>query len=152
YLSQMFDRGVRNKDMHFVISSGAQKNPKTQTISSELKKMGYVVNLVTPEQEGRYALRSAQPPQYKDNSFVVDIGSGNTKVSWYEGESLKAIELPGAKYFEKGTPDEQVYNEVKAAASKVPAGKREVCFIIGGAPFEMAKETRDGEERFTVLN
>lgn len=152
YLSQMFDRGVRNKDMHFVISSGAQKNPKTQTISSELKKMGYVVNLVTPEQEGRLALKSAQPPQYKDNSFVVDIGSGNTKVSWYEGESLKAIELPGAKYFEKGTPDEEVYNEVKAAMSKVPADKREVCFMIGGAPFEMAKETRDGEERFTVLN
>lgn len=151
YLAKMFDRGVQNKNMHFVISSGAQKEPKTATIVSELKKMGYVVNQVTPEQEGKLALRSAQPMAYHDNSFVVDIGSGNTKVSWYEGDNLKAIELPGAKYFEKGTADAAVAQEVKAGAASIPKDKREVCFIIGGVPFELAKETRQGEERYTVL-
>ncbi len=151
YLSKMFDRGVQNKNMHFVISSGAQKEEKTAAIVSELKKMGYVVNLVTPEQEGKLALKSAQPPAYMDNSFVADIGSGNTKVSWYEGGSLKAMELPGAKYFEKGTPDETVAGEVKSGAAAIPKAKREVCFIIGGVPFELAKQVRQGEERYTVL-
>jgi len=152
YLAGMFDHGVQNKNMHFVISSGAQKEPKTAGIVSELKKMGYVVNLVTPEQEGKLALKAAQPPQYRDNSFVTDIGSANTKVSWMEGPALKAVELPGAKYFEKGTADDVVYNEVKSKAATIPKDKREVCFILGGVPFELAKKTRQGEERYTVLN
>ncbi len=151
YLASMFEKGVANKNMHFVISSGAQKEPKTAIISSELKKMGYVVNLVTPEQEGKLALKSVQPASYKNSSYVVDIGSGNTKVSWYEGNTLKALELPGAKYYEKNMTPEAVYNEVKSKMATVPKDKREVCFIIGGVPFELAKDIRQNEERFTVL-
>ncbi len=152
YLAGMFEKGVQNKNMHFVISSGAQKEPKTAGIVSELKKMGYIVNLVTPEQEGKLALKSVQPASYQDNSFVADIGSGNTKVSWYEGESLKALELPGAKYYEKGTADDAVTSEVKGKMAALPAAKKEVCFIIGGVPYELAKMGRQGEERYTVLN
>lgn len=152
YLSAMFDKGVSKNNMHFVISSGAQKEPKTGTISNELKKMGYVVNNVTPEQEAKFALRATVPPSFTDNSFMVDIGSGNTKVSWNEGGTLKTLELPGAKYYEKGTPDAQVYDEVKNGLSKVPEGKRNVGFIIGGVPFTLAKQHRNGEERYTVLN
>ena len=152
YLSAMFDKGVSKNNMHFVISSGAQKEPKTTTIANELKKMGYVVNLVTPEQEGKFALKATIPPSFLDNSFLVDIGSGNTKVSWQEGSSLRAFELPGAKYFEKGTSDDAVYSQVRAQAAKIPEGKRNVCFILGGVPFTLAKQTRQGEERYTVLN
>jgi hypothetical protein len=152
YLAGMFDKGVNKKDMHFVISSGAQKEPKTITIANELKKMGYVVNLVTASQEAKFALKATLPPAYLDNSFLVDIGSGNTKVSWQEGSALKSLEVPGAKYYEKGSTDEAVYNEVKAQLSKVPGNKRNVCFIIGGVPFTLAKQHRTGEERFTVLN
>lgn len=152
YLSGMFDKGVNKKDMHFVISSGAQKEPKTTTIANELKKMGYVVNLVTPAQEAKFALKATLPPAYQENSFLVDIGSGNTKVSWQEGTGLKSLELPGAKYYEKGTSDETVYSQVKEQLTKVPENKRNVCFIIGGVPFTLAKQHRNGEERFTVLN
>lgn len=151
YLSSMFDKGVSKNNMHFVISSGAQKEPKTTIISNELKKIGYVVNNVTPEQEAKLALRATVPPSYVDNSFMVDIGSGNTKVSWDESGSLKSQELPGAKYYDKGTADEEVYNQVKSQASKIPEGKRNVCFIIGGVPFTLAKQHRKGEERYTVL-
>jgi hypothetical protein len=98
YLSMMFDKGVNKTDMHFVISSGAQKEPKTATISNELKKMGYVVNNVTAEQEAKYGFNATVPPSFADNSFMIDIGSGNTKVSWEENGALKSIELPGAKY------------------------------------------------------
>jgi hypothetical protein len=152
YLAGMFDKGVNKKDMHFVISSGAQKEAKTLIIANELKKMGYVVNLVTPAQEGKFALKATIPATFQDNSFLVDIGSGNTKVSWQEGGSLKSLEVPGAKYYEKGKSDEAIYNEVKEQLSKVPENKRNVCFIIGGVPFTLAKQHRNGEERFTVLN
>jgi hypothetical protein len=151
YLAAMFDKGVSKNNMHFVISSGAQKEPKTTVISNELKKMGYVVNNVSADQEARYALKATVPPSFADNSFVVDIGSGNTKISWNEGSNLKALELPGAKYYEKETADDAVYGQVKAAAAKIPEGKRNVAFVLGGVPFTLANQHRKGEERFTVL-
>ena len=151
YLSSMFDKGVSNKNMHFVISSGAQKEPKTGIISNELKKIGYVVNNVTPEQEAKFGLKATVPSAFADNSFMVDIGSGNTKISWDENGTLKSLELPGAKYYEKNRSDEDVYNEVKSQISKIPQGKRNVGFILGGVPFTLAKQHRKGEERYTVL-
>jgi hypothetical protein len=152
YIAGIFDKGVKSKNIHFVISSGAQKEPKTAGIVAELKKMGYVVNLVTAEQEGKLALKSVLPKSYQDNSFVVDIGSGNTKLSWLEGSTVMAKEAAGAKYYEKGTTDAAAASEVAAMASKIPKAKREICFIIGGVPFELAKQTRQGNERFTVLH
>jgi len=144
YIGMMLDKGVKSKNIHFVISSGAQKEPKTTIISS-------VVNLVTAEQEGKLALKSVLPKAYEDNAFVVDIGSGNTKISWIDGDT-KSVEAPGAKYYEKDLKDDAVYAEVKKLGEKIPENKREVCFIIGGVPFELASQTRQGEERFTVLN
>jgi hypothetical protein len=151
YISGMFDKGVKSKNVHFIISSGAQKEPKTLVISSELKKMGFVVNLVTPEQEGKLALKSVLPVSYYGNAFVVDMGSGNTKISWMNAANVAAIEVPGSKYFEKEITDEAVYNEIRAKVSKIPASQREVCFIIGGTPYDLAKQHRNGDERFTVL-
>lgn len=151
YLSAMFDKGVSKNNMHFVISSGAQKEPKTNIISNELKKMGYVVNNVTADQEAKFAQRATVPPPFADNSFMVDIGSGNTKISWDEGGALRTMELPGAKYYEKGTADENVYSEVKQKAAAIPQNKRNVGFILGGVPFTLAKQHRKGDERYTVL-
>jgi hypothetical protein len=152
YIGAMFDKGVKSKNVHFVISSGAQKDPKTATITAELRKMGYIVNLVTAEQEGKLALKCVLPPGYYDNSYVVDIGSGNTKISWMENGTIKSVEGPGAKYYEKEIKDEVVSTQIRGLAQRVPESKRDICFIIGGVPFELAKEIRDGEERFTVLN
>lgn len=151
YISSMFDKGVKSRNIHFVISSGAQKVPKTDIISSELKKMGFIVNLVTPEQEGKLALKSALPPAYFGSAFVTDIGSGNTKISWMNAANVMAVEAPGSKYFEKDMTDDAAYADVKDKASRVPARNREVCFIIGGTPFDLAKQHRTGEERYTVL-
>ncbi|MEJ7768951.1 MAG: hypothetical protein WKF89_14135 [Chitinophagaceae bacterium] len=152
YLAGMFEKGVNKTNMHFVISSGAQKEPKTQIIVNELKKIGYIVNTVTADQEGKFALKATVPPTFQDNSFLVDLGSGNTKISWNQGDALKALEAPGAKYYEHNTPNESVFTEVKNQVSKIPEGKRNVCFIIGGVPFTLAKQTRKGDERYTVLN
>ncbi|QMU26665.1 hypothetical protein [Adhaeribacter radiodurans] len=151
YLSSMFDKGVSKNNMHFVISSGAQKEPITTIISNELKKVGYVVNNVTADQEGKFGFRATVPPSFADNSFLVDIGSGNTKISWEENGTLQSLELPGAKYYEKNVPDNQVYNEVKSKVSQIPENKRNVGFILGGVPFTLANQHRNGEERYTVL-
>ncbi|WP_288883422.1 hypothetical protein [Pedobacter panaciterrae] len=69
-------------------------------IADAIEKMGMVVNRLTAEQEGKYALRALLPKTYIDNSFVVDIGGGNTKVSWRENGKLNSLEGPGAKYYQ----------------------------------------------------
>lgn len=151
YIADMLAYGVGPKNIHFVISSGAKKVPVTSKISSILKSMNYYVNEVTPQQEAILALKACLPPSYENKAFVVDIGSGNTKISWMNGSSPTGIELPGAKYYQNNVSDATVYNEVVAKAKQVPSGKRNTCFIIGGVPFELAKEVRQAKERYTVL-
>lgn len=152
YIGKMLDYGVGSRDIHFVVSSGAVKAEVTQKIIKVLKSLNYFVNTVTPEQEGSLGLRSVLPADYYNNSFVVDIGSGNTKISWKEGGSTKSLETYGAKYYQNGTSDETVVTEVKAKARQVPEDHRKTCFIIGGVPFELAKAVRNGKERYTVLD
>ncbi|MCC6723028.1 MAG: hypothetical protein IT258_00865 [Saprospiraceae bacterium] len=151
YISNMLAFGVGGKDIHFVISSGAQKVEETKKIIAALKKMKYFVNTVTPEQEGQLALKSVLPASYNDKAFVVDIGSGNTKISWIQGNSVIGKEAYGAKYFQKNITDDAAYQNAAAMAKGVPSGQRGTCFIIGGVPFELAKQGRNGKERYTVL-
>jgi hypothetical protein len=152
YIGKMLDNGVAGRDIHFVVSSGALKAPGTQKIIKQLAKLKYVVNTVTPEKEGVLGLRSVLPPSYASKAFVVDIGSGNTKISWLADGTPKSVETYGAKYFGQNIDDATVAADVKAKANQVPASLRQTCFIIGGIPFEMAKKVRNGKERYTVLD
>ncbi len=151
YISGMLDFGVSGKDIHFVVSSGALKADVTQKIIAVLKKMGYFVNTVTPQEEGKLGLGCVLPRDYENKGFVVDIGSGNTKISWKTAGSISSSESYGAKYFEKGTTDDIVYDEVKAKSKQIPTDQRDICFIIGGVPSDLAKEVRNGKERYTAL-
>jgi hypothetical protein len=148
YIADMVSFGVGAREIHFVVSSGAQKEAIMPKINTALKAMGYVVNVVTPEQEARYALKASLPPAFNSKGFVVDIGSGNTKISW---NPSGAIELPGAKYYQNNISAATVASEVSSKSSQVPANLRQTCFIIGGVPYELAKQTRNGKERYTVL-
>jgi hypothetical protein len=152
YIGKMLDNGVAGRDIHFVVSSGALKAAGTQKIIKQLSALKYVVNTVTPEKEGVLGLRSVLPPSYASKAFVVDIGSGNTKISWLADGTPKSVETYGAKYFEQSADDATVAAEVKAKANQVPASLRQTCFIIGGIPFELAKKVRNGKERYTVLD
>jgi hypothetical protein len=151
YIANMLGYGVGGKDIHFVISSGAKKEEITGKIIKALGSMGYFVNTVTAEQEGRYGLKSCLPQAYRGEGFVVDIGSGNTKISYMSGGTVQSQESFGAKYFQNSTSDETVANEITTKCQSIPASQRKVCFIIGGVPFELAKQVRNGKERFTVL-
>jgi len=148
YISDMVAFGVGARDIHFVVSSGAQKEAIMPKINAALSGMGYVVNVVTPQQEAKLALRSVLPDKYRSSAFVVDIGSGNTKISWLPNGALEA---PGAKYYQNNLSKDAVFQEVKGKASQIPSNLHGTCFIIGGVPYELAKQTRNGKERFTVL-
>ncbi len=151
YIADMLAFGVSPREIHFVISSGAQKVDIAKKIIDYLKGMGYVVNTVTAAQEGTLGYRSVMPKDYTGDAFVVDIGSGNTKIAWMEGGQIKALESYGAKYFQDNTSDNVVYSEVKAKSGQIPANLRKTCFIIGGVPFDLAKQVRNGKERYTIL-
>jgi hypothetical protein len=152
YISKMLSYGVGGSDIHFVVSSGAIKDPNMQKIAKGLKSLKYVVNPVTAEQEATYGFKCAVPKVYANEAFMMDIGSGNTKVAWMEGGEMKTAETYGAKYFQNNVSDATVYEEATAIAAGIPARNRKVCFIIGGVPFDMAKTTRVGKERYTTLN
>lgn len=151
YIGKMLDFGVDGRDIHFVVSSGALLAQVTGRIIKALNSLHYIVNTVTPEQEGIFSLKSVLPPSYITKAFVVDIGSGNTKISWLEHGLPKSLHTYGAKYFEKNVDSTAVSTDVQAIARQVPEERHGTCFIIGGAPFDMAKIVRQGKERYTVL-
>ncbi len=151
YIADMAAFGVNPKDIHFVISSGAKKEDVTNKIISTLKGMGYYVNVVTPQQEAQLAYQAAVPATFQNRGFAVDIGSGNTKIAWKNGGTISGLELPGAKYYHNNMSHGSVYQDVVSQAKRVPTNLRSTCFIIGGVPFELAKQTRNGKERYTVL-
>lgn len=152
YIADILGFGVGPRDIHFVISSGAKKVDVTDKIIGELKRMNYVVNTVTPEQEAKLALRAAMPKDYQSSGFVVDVGSGNTKIAWYTGNAPTGVEGLGSKYFQDGsTTDEAAFSDTKSKATRVPAAQRGTCFVIGGVPYELAKQHRKEQERYTLL-
>ena len=151
YIGQMLDFGVAGRDIHFVVSSGAALSAGTQKIVKGLQSINYVVTTVTPEREGALGLLAALPPTYADKAFVVDMGSANSKIAWYEKGRPRTADTYGSKYFEKGTADAVVAAEVRTKAEQVPAAVRGTCFIIGGVPYELAKAVRQGQEPYTTL-
>lgn len=152
YIAKMFNKGVANNNVHFVISSGALKEPKTLTIANNMRAAGFVVNEVTADQEGKWALAAAMNPLYRGKAFVVDVGSGNTKISWFENGVAKTIEASGSKYFANGISDVDAFAEVSGKAEKVPAELRKICFVIGGVPNTLAKKSNNAGGRYIQLN
>ena len=152
YISSILDFGVKPNDIHFVVSSGAQKKSETQKIINGIKDLGYVVNTVTPEQEGSYALQAALPKVYQNQAHMIDIGSGNTKVSWIQNGDIQARETFGSKYYVDGANENDVYDNAKKVGAMIPRGNTRTAFMLGGVAFNLAKKIRNGEERYTVLN
>ena len=153
YIKELVDSsGVKGKDIHFVISSGAKKEDVTDVIISEIKKKGYFVNVVSPEQEAKYAYRAAMAKGYEGKAFVVDMGSNNTKVAYMKDGKMETVETYGAKYYKKNVDDKAVYDDVKSKLSAIPAANCGTLFIIGGVPYQMASAQKRGDERYTVLN
>lgn len=151
YVKKMIEYGVNPKNIHFVMSSGAKQSEIATLILPKLKGMGYQIHEVNARQEGAYALKSVLPKEFKEKAFVVDLGSGNTKISYYQGDSIVVKETYGSKYYQKSVTDTVVYKSVKNIAQGIPQNKKGLCFIIGGASYYMATTLRKQDERFTML-
>lgn len=151
YIKGIVDFGVKGNDIHFVVSSGANGEEVVVSIISALKKIGYVVNTVTPEKEGEYALKCVLPKEFEKGAFVVDMGSSNTKVAWVTNGRISVFETYGAKYYEKMISVQSAYHAVSEATKQIPKANREICFIIGGVPYQMARQDRVEDERYTSL-
>ena len=151
YIGKMLDFGVPGRDIHFVVSSGAALSENTRRITRGLEALKYVVTTVTPEREGALGLRAALPEAYAKKGFVMDMGSANSKISWYVDGQPRVQDTFGSKYYEKNVDDATVAAAVKAKAAQVPANLRGICFIIGGVPYELAKAVRQGQETYTML-
>ncbi|OUJ73223.1 hypothetical protein BXP70_15465 [Hymenobacter crusticola] len=151
YIGQMLDFGVGGHDIHFIVSSGADMAKVTAPIVQNLKALSYVVTTVTPAREGALGFKAAVPKPYVDKAFMVDIGSGNTKIAWMENGNAKVVDTYGAKYFQQTTDTAVVAREVRTKAAQVPSSLRGTCFIMGGVPFEMAKVGRQEKEPYTAL-
>lgn len=152
YIKSVLDFGVKGNNIHFVVSSGAQKKDGIKDIIAALKEIGYVVNEVSVEQEAKYAFRDAMPKDFETEGFVVDMGSGNSKIAYMKDGNIETIETYGSKYYKENTDDQTVYDDVKKKLSAIPAANCEKLFIIGGVPSKMAGVFKKGEEQFTILS
>ncbi len=140
------------KDIYFLISSGALNLPITKEIIQVVESR-YIVEKITKEREGKFAFYATVPKKFRNNSFIVDIGSNNTKIAWLDNKNnIVTRTTYGAKYYKHNLGNQEVYDTVKAKAIDIPKNRRKHCFIIGGAPYKLAKKIRkDKKERYTVL-
>lgn len=151
YIGKLANQGVDGRNIHFVFSSGALKNDNTKIVAQTIQKMGYVVNKVTAEQEGKYAFKANVPEEFWDNSMSIDIGSGNTKITYSDNGNLKTFETYGAKYLSKNISDEAVVKEVQDIIGKIPAKYHRNIFLIGGVPYKFASKTCENGQRYISL-
>lgn len=142
YLSKIFIKGVSGNNIYFVVSSGALKNNKTKILVESIKKMGHDIIQVNPEQEAKYLLIALLPTENYNDSFVVDMGSGNTKISYIDStNTIISFETYGSKYYQdESIVEDSIQNNINKIINKIPSQNKQNMFIIGGVPYELAKK------------
>ena len=151
YIQWMIDNNVPGRNIYFVVSSGAVKIDQTRNTIAYLKDMGYVVTEVSAQQEGEYGFIATVPPEFRDKAVLIDVGTGNTKIAWQSAGGVASVEGVGAGYYLDGVSDLDAKNDINSISSRVPAGRTQLAFIIGGTGYKMAKSIRKDGERYTVL-
>ncbi|MEQ9404982.1 MAG: hypothetical protein RIM99_15425 [Cyclobacteriaceae bacterium] len=151
FKKEMIDFGVSENHINLVASSSAIQDQKVQEIARELRSMNIGLITVDPIQEGNYALMATIPPELRRNAYMIDIGSGNTKISWMDGKDIVSIETYGSLYYQENISDSTAQLAFKEALSKVPENNRNICFMVGKIPFLLATSTNNRSGRYTIL-
>ncbi|MEQ9468104.1 MAG: hypothetical protein RLN88_11870 [Ekhidna sp.] len=144
--------GVSAKNIHLVASSSVGKLGDTSSLVAELAKSGMKLIPISADREAELALIATIPKEFISESFLVDIGSGNTKISWVSNMDTFSIETHGSKYFLGDVQDTTVFRQVRDALLKVPQKNRNLCFMLGGMIYELTKDEVKDDERYLVLN
>jgi hypothetical protein len=154
YITEIMNYGVQSNNIHFVVSSGAQLKTITDETVKVIRRRGFTAHKVTPGEEGKFSFWAAVPKKWRKESFVVDIGSGNTKIAWQHQQTFEPpITSYGAKYYmdEQPPSDDVVYKSIATLVKKIRPNSQKHCFIIGGGPYKLAKKIRKDKEVFTRL-
>lgn len=151
FKSEMIEFGVDGNNINLVASSSAIRDQKVVEIANKLRAMDVGLITVSAEQEGTYALYATVPRALLENAYMIDIGSGNTKVSWLESGEAKTLETFGSRYKEAGVTDQDARIGIKEAVAQVPTKNRDLCFLVGKIPFLLAKTTNNRSTRYTIL-
>ncbi len=151
FRTEMIEFGVNENDINLVASSSALRDQKVVEIAEKLRGLDIGLITIDATQEGRYAFLATVPKEFQKSSFMVDIGSGNTKISWFEGTEIRSIETVGSRYFESGVSDQQARIGIKEALATVPPENKNICFMVGGLPHLLANSTDNRNSRYTIL-
>lgn len=152
FRNEILDFGVASENIHIIASSSAIKADIIGMLKSELSKQNLQLKYIESAAEGRYALAATIPKEFISESFLVDIGSGNTKLSWIENNDTLSIDIHGSKYFLGDVQDTTVFREVRDAILEIPESNRYLCFMLGGMIYEFEKDQIDqNENRYFVL-
>lgn len=151
FKTDMIQFGVDPNDINLVASSSAIRNQKVIEIANRLRQLNIGLITVNAEKEGQYSLHATVPKDFRENAFMIDIGSGNTKISWVEDNQTRSIETFGSRYFEIGISDQQARIGIKEAIAQVPNKNKYLCFMVGNMPHVLALATNNRNARYTVL-
>ncbi|MEO9484793.1 MAG: hypothetical protein ABJG47_15140 [Ekhidna sp.] len=152
FRKEILTKGVARKNIHILASSSAVRADIISEIKSGLANDNLAINSIDAKTEAEYALIATIPKEFIGESFLVDIGSGNSKIAWVENDDTLNIEIHGSKYFLGDIQDTTVFREVRDALLEVPEKNRHLCFMLGGMIYEFMKdEIEDSENRYFVL-
>lgn len=151
FKTQMLAFGVNKNNINFVASSSAIKNPKVQRIMAKLREMGVGIISVTPDQEANFAFLATVPKSFRENAYMIDLGTGSTKISWFENDKVQTLETIGSKYYQTNIPDSVAYKQMNSVIDLVPEQNKNICFIVGRIPYVLATATNSKSGRYTVL-
>lgn len=150
---EIINFGVRARDIHLLASSSVVKIDQVSNLNEELKNINLQIKSINADLEAQYALMATIPKEFIEESFLVDIGSGNTKISWIQNRDTLSIEIHGSKYFLSDVQDTTVFREVRDAILEVPSQNRNLCFVLGGMIYEFVKdEISQSDKRYFILN
>lgn len=153
YQREIRAAGVSSSNIYYVASSSVVRTDDLEKINNTLSPLNASFKPVSSTDEAILALHATIPSEFIEESFLVDVGSGNTKLSWLSSDAdTLGIEIHGSKYFLGGTQDTTVFREVRDAVLEVPAKNRNLCFMLGGTIYEFVKdEAQKTDDRYVLL-
>lgn len=152
YMEKMANYAIDKSDIYLVMSSVISTNEdRKNLLTKTANQFGITARTVDYSDEARFAFMAMMPDEYKDKAFVIDLGSGNTKISWEENGVIKTRETYGSKYKQENHNHETIFKAVSEIASSIPDDLAKNCFLIGGAPYELANKNKEYTDRYTVL-
>ena len=141
FIEEIISYGVSRENVHLIASSSVVNGENLDDLNALLgQKTQLNIVGISAENEAKYALAATVPQEFLEESFVVDIGSGNSKLSWVSNQDTLSIEIHGSKYFLSDIQDTTVFREVRDAVLQIPEENRNLCFMLGGLIYEFAKD------------